>query len=107
MPWVLVSNKCDNPPNVRQINPQAFEQICNALGDTESFQTSVNASETHKRCISAILRGFMPDPSGKSKLTHFARRSLHGWYLVGRHVHTLAVGYVVMFVGIDDALISP
>lgn len=66
MPWVLVSNKCDIPPNARQINPQAFEQICNAFGETQSFHTSFNAPETHKRCISAILRTFMPDPSGKS-----------------------------------------
>lgn len=106
MPWVLVSNKCDNPPNARQINPQAFEKICNALGETQSFHTSFNAPETHKRCISAILRRFMPNPSGKFISEALFSISLQGCLFASRYVRTLAVGCDLLVVEVDAALAS-
>ena len=58
VPTVLVSAKCDSPFNMWEVDQEKVEDFCNTL-DVESFQTSITAPETHKRCISVILRNIM------------------------------------------------
>ena len=58
MPTVLVSAKCDNALTSWEVDQEKVESFCNTL-DLESFQTSISAPETHKRCISVILRNIM------------------------------------------------
>ena len=53
VPCVLVSSKCDNPPDTWQLDPSMIEQSCKG---TESIRISVNAPETYKLCISMVLR---------------------------------------------------
>lgn len=56
IPCLLVSCKCDHPPSTWQIDPRAIGDACSTTAIRESFQTTVNAPQTHKRCISIILR---------------------------------------------------
>ena len=58
VPTVLVSAKCDNAFTSWEVDQEKVESFCNTL-DLESFQTSISAPETHKRCISVILRNIM------------------------------------------------
>lgn len=64
IPTILVSNKCDNPPSYWKIGRERVEVMCNTYEGTESIQTSVTAPETHKRCISVILRNIALKRSG-------------------------------------------
>ena len=65
IPTILVSNKCDNPPSYWKVGRERVEVVCNTYEGTESFQTSATAPETHKRCISVILRNIALKRSGK------------------------------------------
>lgn len=58
VPTVLVAAKCDNAFTSWEVDQEKVESFCNTL-DLESFQTSISAPETHKRCISVILRNIM------------------------------------------------
>jgi hypothetical protein len=62
MPCVLVSCKCDAPLSNRRIDPQEVEQLCMEETGIEVIQTSADAPETHKRCISIVLRNFITEP---------------------------------------------
>ena len=63
MPCVLVSCKCDISPTSQHIDARSIEQLCN--NNIKSFQTSVDSPETHKRCISVILRNFVSQRLGE------------------------------------------
>ncbi|KAL8822644.1 MAG: hypothetical protein Q9191_006622 [Dirinaria sp. TL-2023a] len=65
IPTILVSNKCDNPPSYWKVGHERVELLCSTYEGTESFQTSATAPETHKRCISVILRHIALKRSGK------------------------------------------
>lgn len=56
---VLVASNCDHPPRSWQINHKRVEEVCNELGGIEAFQTSISSPETHKRCVSIMLRNVM------------------------------------------------
>ena len=64
-PCVLVACKCDLPLSSRQINPREVEVVCMDETGFEAVQTSIDAPDTHKRCISIMLRGIMLDHSGQ------------------------------------------
>lgn len=65
IPTVLISSKCDNPRKAWQINQHMVEGICKTVDGVESFQISVNSPETHKRCVSVILRKIMSERAGE------------------------------------------
>ena len=66
VPTVLVSTKCDNPVSSWEVDLDKAELLCSEYHGIEIFQTSTFASETHKRCISVILRNIMMDRRGTS-----------------------------------------
>lgn len=70
MPTVLVSSKCDNPSDSWKVDARKVEGFCNRLEGVESFQTSATAPETHKRCVSVILRNISVAKSGKRWYHH-------------------------------------
>lgn len=69
IPTVLISSKCDNPRKAWQINPRMIEGICTTMDGVESFQTSANSPETHKRCVSVILRKIMSERAGEPEIS--------------------------------------
>lgn len=70
IPCVLVSCKCDQSPDSRQLDPRLIEQLGTSfgpgMGGIDSFQTSADYPESHKRCISVILRAIVSKESGWS-----------------------------------------
>ncbi|KAL8797233.1 MAG: hypothetical protein Q9195_000700 [Heterodermia aff. obscurata] len=68
LPTVLVSSKCDNPPNSWEVDAGKVEGFCTQLDGVESFQTSATAPETHKRCVSVILRNIIAESPGKHQV---------------------------------------
>ena len=70
VPTILVSTKCDNPPTRWEVDHEAVEIVCNKFEGTESFQTSASAPETHKRCISVILKNIALKRSGKPVISN-------------------------------------
>ncbi len=70
MPYILVSCKCDESPDCRQLDPRIIEQIETSFGPgrgaIDCFQTSANVPDGHKRCISVILRSIVSGRSGSS-----------------------------------------
>ena len=73
VPTVLVSAKCDNPFKSWEVDQEKVENFCNTL-NVESFQTSISAPETHKRCISVILRNIMMERCRESHICPLPRQ---------------------------------
>ncbi|KAL9113250.1 MAG: hypothetical protein Q9227_002585 [Pyrenula ochraceoflavens] len=67
VPSLLVSCKCDNPPQLRQVAPGIVRQASFALGGIDAQQTSANVPESQKRCISIILRQILARSSEYSR----------------------------------------
>ena len=59
IPTVLVSAKSDSPREAWEVDPDMVEELCRSVTGIESFPVSSSAPETHKRCISIILRDIM------------------------------------------------
>ena len=59
IPSILVASQCDNPTSSWQVDHRTIDGPWQEKDGTESFQTSVTSPETHKRCISVILRNIM------------------------------------------------
>ena len=76
MPTALVSSKCDNPPTSWDVDPCKIEGACSNIEGVESFQTSATAPETHKRCVSVILRNIAAGRDGKPLLRSTSLGSL-------------------------------
>lgn len=57
LPTILVSCKCDNPENTRQINVESMEQAC--MSCVEAVKTAANVPETARLCLSSMLRAVM------------------------------------------------
>ncbi len=66
LPTVLVSSKCDKPTKTWEVDHEMVEELTDNFRRVESFQTSATAPETHKRCISVILRNISSKRSRKS-----------------------------------------
>ena len=63
-PTVLVSAKSDSPRGSWEVDHDMVEELCSTAG-IECFPVSLSAPETHKRCISIILRKIMVKRRGE------------------------------------------
>ena len=68
LPCVLVTCKCDLPVASRQLDLQAIEESCHDKAGIDCFQASLKAPETHKRCISVMLKNLAPEKLGQCNL---------------------------------------
>lgn len=57
IPTILVSCKCDNPENTRQVNVESMEEECAAC--VEAVKTAANVPESARMCLSVVLRAIM------------------------------------------------
>ncbi|KAH8590271.1 ras guanine nucleotide exchange factor domain-containing protein [Bisporella sp. PMI_857] len=64
LPTILVSCKCDNPRNTRQIDVESMEAAC--LSCVEAFKTAANVPESARLCLSSILRAIMANRNSKA-----------------------------------------
>lgn len=62
---VLVSAKSDSPPESWEVDHDVVEELCSTVMGTESLTVSSSAPDTHKRCISIILRKIMVKRRGE------------------------------------------
>ncbi|KAK0107315.1 hypothetical protein ONS95_004009 [Cadophora gregata] len=63
LPTILVSCKCDNPENARQIDVENMESACHAC--VEAVKTAENVPESARLCLSSMLRAIMANRSGQ------------------------------------------
>jgi hypothetical protein len=64
LPTILVSCKCDNPENTRQIDVESMEAAC--LSCVEAVKTAANVPESARLCLSSMLRAIMKNRNGQS-----------------------------------------
>ncbi|KAE8452836.1 hypothetical protein EG329_013108 [Mollisiaceae sp. DMI_Dod_QoI] len=64
LPTILVSCKCDNPENTRQIDVESMEQAC--MSCVEAVKTAANVPETARQCLSSMLRAVMTNRNAES-----------------------------------------
>lgn len=65
IPTVLVSAKSDSPCGSWEVDHNMLEELCSTVTGIECFPVSLSAPETHKRCISIILRNIMVKRRGE------------------------------------------
>jgi hypothetical protein len=63
LPTILVSCKCDNPENTRQIDAESMEQACQSCIEAVKFAS--NVPESARLCLSSMLRAIMANRNGK------------------------------------------
>ena len=63
LPAILVSCKCDNPENTRQIKVESMEEACHTC--VEAVKTASNVPETARLCLSSMLRAIMSHRAGQ------------------------------------------
>ena len=59
---ILVSCKCDNPENARQINVDNMEAACSSAVEAVKFAS--NVPESARMCLSSMLRAIMAKRNG-------------------------------------------
>lgn len=64
-PTILVSAKSDSPPESWEVGHGMVEELCSTVFGIESIPVSLSSPETHKRCISIILRNIMTKRHGE------------------------------------------
>lgn len=64
LPTILVSCKCDNPENTRQINVENMEAAC--ISAVEAVKFASNVPESARLCLSSMLRAIMKNRNGQS-----------------------------------------
>ncbi|KAF1929493.1 rap guanine nucleotide exchange factor 4 [Didymella exigua CBS 183.55] len=68
LPFVLVACKCDQHPAHREVDPAVVEQKAKSfLGDVSVFSTSESAPETHRSCLSVVIRAAISDRRPRSQ----------------------------------------
>ena len=65
IPTLLVSAKYDSPRGSWEVDHAMVEELCGTVTNIESYPVSLSAPETHKRCISIILRNIMVKRRGE------------------------------------------
>ncbi len=65
IPTIVVASNCDHSPKTWQVDHGKVERLCSRFQGVECFQTSISIPETHKRCVSIILRNVMLERNGK------------------------------------------
>lgn len=63
LPTILVSCKCDNPENARQIDVESMEAAC--LSCVEAVKFASNVPESARLCLSSMLRAIMAYRTGQ------------------------------------------
>lgn len=63
MPTILVSCKCDNPENTRQIDVESMEAAC--LSCVEALKCAGNVPESARLCLASMLRAIMAKRNGQ------------------------------------------
>ena len=76
IPTILISSKCDNNRKAWQIDQRMIERTCSTISGIELFQTSASSPETHKRCVSIVLRKVLSARHGESLNLYFIFPSL-------------------------------
>jgi hypothetical protein len=79
LPTILVSCKCDNPVNTRQIDTESIEAAC--LAEVETVKTAANVPESARLCLGAMLRAIMANRIGQLDLPPFIMLLKHKWPL--------------------------
>ncbi|KAI4220152.1 MAG: hypothetical protein LQ349_008161, partial [Xanthoria aureola] len=75
MPTVLVCSKFDVAPKLRQVDSQTTEQLRNGIvGNMQVYQTSTKAPDSHKRCLSFMLRNIGPRKTETSRVASGTNR---------------------------------
>ncbi|KAF1991343.1 ras GEF [Aulographum hederae CBS 113979] len=75
LPFLLVACKCDHHPSHRQVDPAVVEQRAKAfIGDIGAMQAAGNTPDTHKRCVSVVLRAVLAVRHENSMFLAAARR---------------------------------
>lgn len=87
LPTILVSCKCDNPVNTRQIDTDSIEAVC--LAEVETVKTAANVPESARLCLGAMLRAIMAHRNGWCILG-FVRRFF-------KHVDHRVIFYVILY----------
>lgn len=64
LPTILVSCKCDNPENTRQIDVESMEAACSSCVEAVKFAS--NVPESARLCLSSMLRAIMLNRNGQS-----------------------------------------
>ena len=59
VPTVLVSANSDAPRGSWEVDPDMIDELCSTVTGIEFFSVSLSAPETHKSCISTILRNVL------------------------------------------------
>jgi GTPase SAR1 family protein len=68
LPFVLAACKCDQHPAHRQVDPQMVEQkAVSFLGHVNAFSTSEGNPDTHRQCLSYIIRAAIAARRPRSK----------------------------------------
>ncbi|CAG8971227.1 hypothetical protein HYALB_00001391 [Hymenoscyphus albidus] len=57
LPTILVSCKCDNPENTRQINVESMEAACHSC--VEALKTAATVPESARLCLASMLKAIM------------------------------------------------
>ncbi|KAH8818259.1 ras guanine nucleotide exchange factor domain-containing protein [Hyaloscypha sp. PMI_1271] len=57
LPTILVSCKCDNPENTRQVSVETMEDACSSC--VEAVKTASNVPESARLCLSSMLKAIM------------------------------------------------
>ncbi|KAL9123648.1 MAG: hypothetical protein Q9217_006939, partial [Psora testacea] len=65
IPTVLITSKCDHPPQSRRLTLSTVDGVRNRFSNVKSLQTALSTPETHKRCVSIMLRNIMLDRDGE------------------------------------------
>ncbi|KAF1852159.1 ras GEF [Cucurbitaria berberidis CBS 394.84] len=75
LPFILVACKCDQHPAHREVDPAVVEQKAKSfIGDVNVFQVSEAAPETHRGCLSVIVRAAIAAKRPQSQASSMARR---------------------------------
>ena len=65
LPTILVSCKCDNPENTRQVSVETMEDTCSSC--VEAVKTASNVPESARLCQSSMLKAIMASRNGQSR----------------------------------------
>src|SRR5882757_7541261 len=68
LPSILVSCKCDNPENTRQVSVETMEDACSSC--VEAVKTASNVPESARLCLSSMLKAIMASRNGQSHQAH-------------------------------------
>ena len=72
---MLIACKCDVPPNKRRLDPLEIEQSCMEETGIEAIETSINTPNSHKKCISVMMRDLLAVRNGQSESLLISTRS--------------------------------